>query len=92
MRADDIGFDKYIGAVNRTIHMRFSREVHQRIDSLFAQQGFDQRGIANIAFHKTQFRTISHTIEVGQIARIRECIQHHQAITRMLQQPVMHKV
>src|SRR3546814_16165693 len=49
VRADDIGIDESIGAVDRPVDMAFGREVHDRIDRSIGQQPGDEVVIADIA-------------------------------------------
>ena len=50
--ADDIGLNKVRGTVDRTIHMRLSRQVHDHIGSMPAKNSRDPGMIADIHLHE----------------------------------------
>jgi hypothetical protein len=60
--------------------MAFGGEVDDRGDAAVAQQGFDQRGIADVAFH--QFG-LFHPGDGGAVAGIGQAIEHDHAVIRV---------
>ena len=73
--ADDIGLHERSRAVDRAIHVRLGREIHDRIRAMFEQQLRHQRSVADIAMYEHVVRI---RIDRGQgiaIARVRQGIE-----------------
>ncbi len=92
MGANNIGLDKGIRPGDRAVNMRLGSKMHQGINPLLAQQQFDQLAIADIALHKTEVRVTHQRTQSFDIAGIGQGIQHHDAVCRMVGQPVVDKV
>src|SRR5882762_11955685 len=54
--ADDVRFDKDVRSLNRSVHVRLCREVHDRVDPFLAQQLLDERRVADVSLHKPKSR------------------------------------
>ena len=54
MRTDKVGFDKGIGARNRSIDVALGSKVHQGIDVIICQGLMDQHTVADITLYKMQ--------------------------------------
>src|SRR5262249_42583075 len=75
-RSDHVGLEKTARSVNRTIHMRFGGEVHNRKRPTRFEQGLYNSRIPDIASDEciTGVRRNLHQVE--QVSRIGELIKH----------------
>ena len=81
MRADDIGVDEGIRAVDRTIDMALRGEVHDRVDRAFVQQPAREIEVTDVALHQFDVR---HPLETRGIAGIGQRIEHCDVVVRMV--------
>src|SRR5205807_4688732 len=92
MRAGDIRLEKCIRSEDRSVDVRLGGEVHDGVEALIAQQGFDELRIANVAVDETQIGVILHGIQIGEVAGIGERIEHDQPLARVFLEPVMNEI
>ena len=69
-----------------------SREVHDGVDALGAQEILDERGVADAAVNETQLGTFLGARQSREIAGIRQRIEDDEPLARMPRQPVMHEI
>ena len=72
--------------------MRLRREMHNRVCCVFNEQVLYQLQVTNIAMHKAISRLSRHRLQIGPIARIRQRIEDHDTIIRLLRCPVANKI
>lgn len=80
VRTKDVRLDECVRTVNRSIHVRLRREVHDRIDALFTQQTLNQRAVANVAMDESEFRLTLCGFQVCKIARVSQCIEYNESL------------
>ena len=72
--ADDIGFDKSAGAVNGSVNMGFSGQMHNGVRGKVRHQGCHGRLIANVLLGELISLVISDVRDIFQIGRIGELV------------------
>ena len=90
--ADDIGFDKGIGACDGSVHVAFGGKVHQGVDTVFFQQGFHQRGITDIAVVEKEVRVLGDRVQAGLVTGIGQRVQHDNLVLWISFHPVVDEV
>src|SRR5579872_1425914 len=78
--------------MNRAVHVRLSREVHDGIQALLAQQSLRERAVADTSVDEAQLLAVLDGIQIREIPGISQGVEHHDALTRVLRKPVMHEV
>src|SRR5579862_8012096 len=81
MSAYDIRFDERGGSADRAVDMRLSGEVHNGVEPLFAQQTFNQGGVADISVYEAKPRSALQRREAHPITCIGERIENDQPVT-----------
>jgi hypothetical protein len=74
-RADDVGLDERVGAVDRAVDVRLGREVHDRARLVLAKQAHDRRAVADVAAHERVARVAAQRREVAEVARVGELVE-----------------
>ena len=69
--------------------MRLGGEVHDAVEVFVAQHSFHQCPVADVAMNEAEVRRPLHGLEVGAVAGIGQCIQHHDAFGQPTLQPVL---
>ncbi len=70
--------------LNRTIHMAFRCQMNHTINLILCKYPLHSRKIANIRLHKRIIRTPLHIPQIRQIPGIRQLIQIHNPVLRIL--------
>ena len=89
---DHVGVDEGVGAVDRAVHVRFGREVHDRSHVVLPEQARRELVVADVAAHEGELRLRPDGFEAGQIPGVGQGVEHDDAIGRMRAQPVMDEV
>ncbi len=84
-RADHIRLHERRRAIDRTVDVRFGREIHDRIGLVFVEQFRDEHFVADIALHEDMIRIVAHRLERIEIARVREQVEIDDAIAAFAQ-------
>src|SRR5512140_3152354 len=74
-RANDIRLYKTFWIVDRTIYMRLSRKMDDRVDGMAVKQITDQLLVANAAVNKYVALRIGQILQIVHVAGIRQGIQ-----------------
>ncbi|MPM69922.1 hypothetical protein SDC9_116870 [bioreactor metagenome] len=89
--AHHIGLDEILGPVDRTIHMRFGRKIHNRARLMLFEQTLDQCRVSDITLDEMVARIALQGLKVLQIARVGELVNvDHRLVVDG--QPVQHEV
>ena len=91
-RADDIRLKENLGRLNRAIHMRLRREVHDHIGFLTRKECIDRRAVGNVAAHKGELRGLPCLSKGRDIPRIGQSVIADDLILRMLTQFIVDKI
>ena len=90
--ADDIGFDKGVGAGDGAVDVALGGEMDDGVDEMAAQQLLGQRLVANVAMHEMEVAGAFKSGEIVALAGISERIEHDDGVSRMLTPPVMGEI
>jgi hypothetical protein len=89
--SEHVGFDEILRAVDRTVHVRLGRKVHDRPWTVLLEQLLHQTSIADVALHEY---VTGIPVEAGQVLpvpRVGQLVQvHHRLVA--FRKPVEHEV
>ena len=71
----DVGADERGRIRNRTIHMRFGGEVHDRIDWILLKHLSDFLRVRDVAANEMISRVFRHFVKVAEISCVREQVE-----------------
>src|SRR5690606_19010267 len=92
LRPHDVRLDEFRGPMYRSIDVGLGCEMHDRIDLLLFQEVVYEIVFANIAMHEADAVGCTQGFDVREVARIRERIEHDDAIFGVHATPVMSEV
>gem|GEM_PF-2459135 len=72
--------------------MAFRGEVDEGVDLLAAQQVFDPGLVADVTVHEAEVGVVPDRVEVVELARVGQGVQHHYAVIWVVFHPVVDKV
>ena len=75
---EDIGLDERGGAVDRTVHMAFRREIENAVRPVFVQEAFDEVGVRDVAPDEKMppaRRERGKIIQRGDVSRVGEFVE-----------------
>src|SRR5207253_275729 len=75
-----IGPDEPSGIENRSVHVRLSRKIGNRVDVVLLDEAFHGRSVANIAMHKPVAWIWCHIAQVLKISGVAKSIQVHDTL------------
>ncbi len=90
--ADQVGLDKCIGTCNRSIHVTFRSEVHQRIDFVVSQGFAHSLTITNIPLDENNLTRVLQRRKAGSISCIGQGVIDNHPVLGVTLTPVIHKV
>ena len=73
--ADDIGLNKFFGAVNGAVYVRFSGEMNDGANGVASKELADQLAVGNIAVHKGVRGVRGKRVEIVGVAGVGERVQ-----------------
>ena len=85
--AGDVGLDKRAGAVDGSIHVGFSRQMHHRIGLMVSKDPVKRCAVANIGLFKRIERAVGHAGDVLKTGRIGQRIEINHAMPLRHGQP-----
>ena len=91
-RADDVGLQKDARILDGAVDVALRREVDDDVGMLLLEEFVDRLAIADVRLHEAEVGVIHHAPERGQIARIGELIQTHDAIIGILFEDMENKI
>ena len=74
-RADDIGLNKFLGAVNGSIHVGLGGKVNDGANGMASEQFADQFAVGNIAVHKSVRGVRGKRVEIVGVAGVGERVK-----------------
>jgi hypothetical protein len=89
--ADDVGFDEGRRVVNRTIHVRFRREVHDAVRLMIAKQRLHRFAVGDVGLHEPDARIAQRLRQIRRVSRISQLVENDEPRTG-LRQRTAHEV
>jgi hypothetical protein len=78
--ANDVGLDEVAGAADRTVHVRFSRQMENVRDAVFLEDAENRRFIAQVHFFKGILGMLFDGLKVRKMAGVGQAIQIDQSL------------
>ena len=91
-RADDVGLKEDTRVLDGAVDMALRREVDDDVGLLLLEEFTDRLAVADVRLHEAEVGVVHHAPERGQIARIGELIQTHDAVFGILFEDMKDKI
>jgi len=79
-RADNVRVDERLGAIDRSIDMRFGGEVHDRIGMPIGEDASHGAGVRDVGAHERHARVFQRLLQVEEAARVRQLVDNDEAM------------
>jgi hypothetical protein len=90
LRAEDVRTEEPAGVDDGEAVVRLGREVDDRVDRLVPEQPLDEVGVPDVTVDEVD--PVLDVLEIPPFARVREEVEHDDAVVGMSREPVAHEV
>ena len=88
VRADQVRLDERLRVVQRVVHVRLGREVHDHV--ALADQAVDERRVADVAVHELDL--VLDRLQALAVARVGQGVEHDHLVLRVVAHRVVDEV